>query len=226
MDHIRSSADMSAKVVRRKTLTAIIMAVITSVSAFSFHGCSLDENKTAEESIVSTALTETSAAQSLSVCSTSETRPDNTSVLTTLVTSENTSAVTTSPVTSSVKVTTEFDNGYDGPDPFRYLYKNFNSYYSSFSSNYDPDTDISIRYDEHNEKHDISFMLDAQRKSILYRNFGIGYDSEKKCYDTRWQKCDIPDAKDELFNLTVYENGTEVQKIKVLEYYKKTNRKI
>ena len=218
MDHIRSSADMSAKVVRRKTLTAIIMAVITSVSAFSFHGCSLDENKTAEESIVSTAVTETSAAQSLSVCSTSETRPDNTSVLTTLVTSENTSAVTTSPVTSSVKVTTEFDNGYDGPDPFRYLYKNFNSYYSSFSSNYDPDTDISIRYDEHNEKHDISFMLDAQRKSILYRNFGIGYDSEKKCYDTRWQKCDIPDDKDELFTLTVYENSTEVQKIKVLEY--------
>ena len=216
MDHIRSSADISAKVVRRKNLAAIIMAVITSVSAFSFHGCSLNENKTAEESSVSTVVTETSTSQSL--CSTSETRPDNTSVLTTLVTSENTSAVTTSPVTSSVKVTTEFDNGYDGPDPFRYLYKNYNSYYSRFSSNYDPDTDISFRYDEHNEKRDISFMLDAQRKRILYRNFGIGYDSEKKCYDTRWQKCDIPNDKDELFTITVYENGTEVQKIKVLEY--------
>ncbi len=218
MNYIRSSSDSSVKAVRRKTLTAIIMAVMTSLSAFSFHGCSMDENKTAEESSVSTAVTETSAAQSLTVCSTSETRPDNTSALTTLVTSENTSAVTTSPVTSSVKVTTEFDNGYDGPDPFRYLYKNYDSYYSSFSSNYDPDTDISLRYDEHNEKHDISLMLDAQRKKILYRNFGIGYDSNKKCYNTRWQKCDIPDDKDELFTLTVYENGTEVQKIKVLEH--------
>ena len=109
MNYIRSSSDSSVKAVRRKTLTAIIMAVMTSLSAFSFHGCSMDENKTAEESSVSTAVTETSAAQSLTVCSTSETRPDNTSALTTLVTSENTSAVTTSPVTSSVKVTTEFD---------------------------------------------------------------------------------------------------------------------
>ena len=60
MDHIRSSADSSVKTVRRKILAAIIMAVITSVSAFSFHGCSLNENKTAEESSVSTAVTETS----------------------------------------------------------------------------------------------------------------------------------------------------------------------
>ena len=140
MNYIRSSSDSSVKAVRRKTLTAIIMAVMTSLSAFSFHGCSMDENKTAEESSVSTAVTETSAAQSL--CSTSETDKGKKT--------DSTSEITTSPVTTAVTVTSA-DSSLEGKqlsDSYKELFPAKSIEFSFMKSGYHV-----YRSEEDNQKH-------------------------------------------------------------------------